>query len=78
LCNDDADDLSIEQIDMLFKTVGILLESKAKEVVKAVLGFVKVAVVCLDRDVLRPYLALLVCFRFGISCSPSQCVRIEN
>ncbi|KAL1966070.1 hypothetical protein VTN77DRAFT_4818 [Rasamsonia byssochlamydoides] len=44
----------------LVQTVELFLTSNNREIVKAVLGFVKVAVVCLPEDMLRPRLDSLV------------------
>lgn len=56
-----SDQLDDETIQELIKTVLITMSFKNREVTKAALGFVKVAVVCLPLDLLELHLEKIVC-----------------
>ncbi|KAF5016536.1 hypothetical protein F66182_11753, partial [Fusarium sp. NRRL 66182] len=53
-------ELSSETLSNLVETVELFLTSNNREIVRSVLGFAKVAVVCLPEDLLRPRLNSLV------------------
>lgn len=53
-------ELTSETLSNLVETVELFLTSNNREIVRSVLGFAKVAVVCLPEDMLRPRLKSLV------------------
>lgn len=53
-------ELTSETLSNLVETVELFLTSNNREIVRSVLGFAKVAVVCLQEDMLRPRLNSLV------------------
>ncbi|KAI8896755.1 armadillo-type protein [Globomyces pollinis-pini] len=54
------DSMNIELVTELLKTVLLAMSFKNREVTKAALGFVKVSIVCLPKDVLHVYLESII------------------
>lgn len=55
-----ADELPLDFVSALVETVCLLLKERSREVVKSVLGFVKVVLVTLSSELLQPHVKLLV------------------
>src|SRR5271169_6111159 len=55
-----ADDLSDEVIDDLLSTMEVFLTSKSREIARSAIGFIKVALVTLPKEVMEPRLEKLL------------------
>lgn len=58
--NVDADDLSDEVIDDLISTMEVFLTSKSREIARSAIGFIKVALVTLPKEVMEHRLEKLI------------------